>query len=176
MVDHASAQSCGCDAGVTPPWVCERHRKQYQPSHADGGWIGVDLDGTLAIYPHSFPEIGPPIAAMVEQVRGWIAEGQDVRIFTARVCRVPGLRSDHGEDDDAFADNQLEKIARWSHEHLGMILPVTCVKDFKMIVCYDDRCVQMITNTGESLDDRWKRDLRACAQSLVAILQEEEPT
>ena len=23
-----SAQPCGCDAGLTPPWVCEQHRNQ----------------------------------------------------------------------------------------------------------------------------------------------------
>ena len=54
------------------------------------GWIGVDLDGTLA--EHYWPakgdydptRIGDPIPMMVERVRGWLAEGREVRVFTAR--------------------------------------------------------------------------------------------
>ena len=51
------------------------------------GWIAVDLDGTLAEY-HGWVNtfnIGAPIPVMAERVRSWIADGKDVRIFTARV-------------------------------------------------------------------------------------------
>lgn len=50
------------------------------------GWIGVDLDGTLAHYDGwKGPEhIGAPIPAMVERVKAWLAEGKEVRISTAR--------------------------------------------------------------------------------------------
>ena len=46
-----------------------------------GGWIGVDLDGTLAYYDYwRGPEhIGEPIPAMLERVQRWLAEGKDVR-------------------------------------------------------------------------------------------------
>ncbi len=52
------------------------------------GWYGVDLDGTLAHYDGWMgpTEIGPPISKMVHRVRRWLAEGRDVRIFTARVA------------------------------------------------------------------------------------------
>src|SRR5690349_18780615 len=53
---------------------------------AMSGWIGVDLDGTLAEY-HGWKgveHIGPPIPEMVARVKQWLAEGRDVRIFTAR--------------------------------------------------------------------------------------------
>lgn len=55
------------------------------------GWIGVDLDGTLAMYDgFKGPEhIGDPVPKMLERVKKWLAEGREVRIFTARVgCRI----------------------------------------------------------------------------------------
>jgi hypothetical protein len=54
--------------------------------HFDG-WVGVDLDGTLATYnTWEGPEhIGEPIPEMVERVKAWRRDGRAVRIFTARV-------------------------------------------------------------------------------------------
>ena len=49
------------------------------------GWIGVDLDGTLAKYGIWDGSIGEPIPLMVERVKIWIALGVEVKIFTARV-------------------------------------------------------------------------------------------
>lgn len=47
------------------------------------GWIGVDLDGTLAHYDKWIgPEhIGEPIAPMVDRVRAWLGQGIEVRIL-----------------------------------------------------------------------------------------------
>lgn len=41
------------------------------------GWIGVDLDGTLAHYDgwKGADHIGEPIPAMVERVKQWLSEG-----------------------------------------------------------------------------------------------------
>jgi len=36
----------------------------------------------------------------------------------------------------------------WCEKHLGLALPVTCVKDMHMIELWDDRAVQVVTNTG----------------------------
>lgn len=50
------------------------------------GWIGVDLDGTLAMhraYCDSEP-IGPPVPAMLDRVIAWLEQGIEVRILTAR--------------------------------------------------------------------------------------------
>lgn len=52
------------------------------------GWIGVDLDGTLAKYgERQWPDhIGEPIAPMVERIKQWLKQGVEVKIFTARVA------------------------------------------------------------------------------------------
>lgn len=114
------------------------------------GWIGVDLDGTLAQYGKWIgPEhIGEPVPAMLERVKRWLADGQDVRIFTARV-------DGHGHSAllaKAFID-------QWCLRHVGRVLPVTNVKDFAMIELWDDRCVQVEKNTGRVVSNgegsRW---------------------
>lgn len=109
------------------------------------GWIGVDLDGTLAQY-NGFigpTVIGPPIPLMVERVKNWLAEGKAVKIFTARVCgfRMPEERR---EVEEAIQD--------WCREHIGAMLPITNEKDYGMTELWDDRCVQVIPNTGKRAD------------------------
>ena len=53
------------------------------------GWIGVDLDGTLATHDGKRSQrIGAPIPAMVERVKMWLREGREVRIVTARAART----------------------------------------------------------------------------------------
>ena len=115
------------------------------------GWIGVDLDGTLAVYDDlGTSEIGKPIPAMVERVRGWLAEGHEVRIFTARV----GFSSESTDPfdrilDDHFAAQQRSLIEAWCEEHIGVRLAITAVKDFGCIELWDDRAIRVITNTGK---------------------------
>jgi hypothetical protein len=102
------------------------------------GWIGVDLDGTLAYYRHGmFPEIGEPIEPMLCLVKNWVARGEDVRIFTARMS-----------NPQREMVNQLIKINDWCLLHIGKVLPVTNVKDLNMSILYDDRAVRIIFNTG----------------------------
>lgn len=125
------------------------------------GWIAVDLDGTLAgwgdAHGTDILTIGPPIPRMVEKVKRWLADGQDVRIFTARVG--PASEDECAAvmggpcDPQAWTDFQRRLIADWCHEHLGRTLPVTATKDFKMIALYDDRCVQIVTNQGREVLD-----------------------
>ncbi len=100
------------------------------------GWYGVDLDGTLAEY-HGWVEpdhIGPPIAAMVDRIKGWLGQGYGVRIVTARAFNA----------DQATID----RVQDWTELHIGHRLPVTCQKDYGMIQLWDDRAVQVIGNTG----------------------------
>jgi hypothetical protein len=113
------------------------------------GWIGVDLDGTLAHYDRwvSAIHIGPPVSAMRERVMGWLDEGRDVRIFTARVY------SDGDPGRQRQAAVALIAIQEWCVRHLGKVLPVTCTKDFGMIELWDDRCVQVRQNTGEKVGE-----------------------
>lgn len=103
------------------------------------GWIGVDLDGTLAVYDgwRGEDHIGEPIQPMVDLVIEWVAAGVDVRIFTARA-----------------ATNDIKPINDWCQEHIGKVLPVTCVKDYGMVELWDDRCVQVIPNTGRRADGK----------------------
>ena len=41
------------------------------------GWVGVDLDGTLAQYDgwKGVDHIGDPVPKMLERVRNWLADG-----------------------------------------------------------------------------------------------------
>lgn len=102
------------------------------------GWIGVDMDGTLAVQnlsnPHAW-DIGEPVPAMVELVKKWLAEGAEVRIFTARVS--------HGED---LAAHSL--IADWTWRVFGVALKATCTKDDGCLAIYDDRAWRVEHNTG----------------------------
>lgn len=106
------------------------------------GWIGVDLDGTLAHYDEfvSPTHIGEPIAMMVERVRRWIKDGKEVRIFTARV----GTTKNDGRD----VQEVRMAIDKWCIKHIGQSLEITNLKDFGMIELWDDRCVQVARNTG----------------------------
>jgi len=102
-----------------------------------GGWIAVDLDGTLAEYHGWSEEIGEPIPKMVNRVRRFLENGKEVRILTARGTLADG------------ADAQLVQIYDWIKQHIGWPLEVTDRKDPMMIRLYDDRVVQVQTNTGE---------------------------
>ena len=106
------------------------------------GWIGVDLDGTLAEYYawKGETEIGKPVPKMLARVKRWIAEGQEVRIVTARVAMPHGRRV------------AVSVVKAWCREHVGQELPVTHEKDFGMIELWDDRAVQVRRNTGEPVD------------------------
>lgn len=106
---------------------------------ATHGWIGVDLDGTLAHYDgwKGIDHIGEPVPLMVERVKAWRAAGREVRIFTARVCR---------EGDECIQARAA--IVLWCHQHLGEVLPITNIKDFGMVELWDDRAVQVEANTG----------------------------
>jgi len=104
------------------------------------GWIGVDLDGTLAKYDgwQGATHIGEPIAPMLERVKRWMTEGHEVRIFTARVS---------GRDEKEHRE-VVAAIQTWCVRHFGRLMDITCVKDYGMIELWDDRCVQVEANTG----------------------------
>lgn len=105
-----------------------------------GGWIGVDLDGTLAVYDgwKGADHIGEPIPEMAFRVRKWLADDRDVRIFTARACHIEALAP----------------IQAWCVKHFGKELPITNTKDYGMIELWDDRAVQVEPNTGRRVDGK----------------------
>lgn len=106
-------------------------------------WIAVDLDGTLAQYDkwRGADHIGEPILPMVRRVKEWIAQGKDVRIFTARM-------SSHAPDNKDNPVDIVTPIQTWCEKHIGRALPVTNVKDMHMIELWDDIAVRVIQNTG----------------------------
>lgn len=106
------------------------------------GWIGVDLDGTLAYYDKWRGEdhIGEPIWPMIHLVREWRQAGIEVRIFTARASQVTMTGRD--------PERSIRLIQDWCEQHIGERLPVTCTKDFAMIALWDDRAVRVQENIG----------------------------
>lgn len=108
------------------------------------GWIGVDLDGTLAEYDgwQGVTHIGEPVPAMLQRVAAWLDQGITVKIVTARV-------SDDGSVK-ALRERQLAKgaIQAWCVKHLGQPLEVVCEKDYGMFELWDDRAVTVEQNTG----------------------------
>lgn len=103
------------------------------------GWIGYDLDGTLAFYDGwKGPEhIGEPIVPMLEHLKRRLREGWEVRIFTAR----------------AFDPVQIPFVHDWLVKHGLPRLAVTNVKDFAMVTLFDDRCKQVECNTGRIIGE-----------------------
>ncbi len=108
------------------------------------GWIGVDLDGTLAYYDgwHGALDIGPPITLMADRIKQWVASGREVRIFTARVATT--------DQDTVFQITNI--IQQWLRDNDLPVLQVTNQKDFGMIELWDDRAVQVESNTGRRMD------------------------
>ena len=102
----------------------------------EDGWIGVDLDGTLAKHlPGKYrpTKIGDPIPKMVARIRRWVGHGKKVKIFTARA-------------DDEIAVNAIKK---WLKDNELPDLEVTNLKDKGMSEFWDDRAVGVKKNTGE---------------------------
>ena len=98
-------------------------------------WIGVDLDGTLAHYEgyKGDEHVGKPIRAMVDRVNEWLADGKQVKIFTARAPH-PAIR-------------------KFCMENFGKVLPITNKKDPGMIALWDDRAVSVERNKGEAFSE-----------------------
>jgi len=121
------------------------------------GWIGVDLDGTLAHYDHwrGIAHIGEPIQPMLERVKTWLAEGKVVKIFTARV------HSDGTPERNIEVSAVRRHISNWLVQHVGQTLEITNVKDFQMIELWDDRAVQVIPNTGITIADELISEVNA---------------
>lgn len=110
------------------------------------GWIGVDLDGTLAEY-HGWvgpTHIGAPVLPMLQRVRLWLSQGRQVRIVTARVSPV----------NKEQAEVCRKAIQDWL-TFVGLPdLPITHEKDYCMLELWDDRCIQVIPNTGMRADGK----------------------
>jgi len=99
------------------------------------GWIGVELDGTLAHYHPKQPrhKLGEPVAKMRMRVQQWLKVDIDVRLFTGRAA------------DPAM----IPVIESWLEQHDMEKMKITCEKDFAMSQFWDDRGVHVVTNRGQ---------------------------
>ena len=111
-------------------------------SRKNTGWIGVDLDGTLAYYDPEFYGIGEPVELMKARVLEWVKNGLRVKIFTAR----------------AFDPSQIPDVQKWLKINGFPDLEVTNIKDFGMMKLFDDRAVEVKMNTGKILAMRSVND------------------
>lgn len=110
------------------------------------GWIGVDFDGTLAKFSPSWPAGGEPVQSMVERVKEWHANGQEVRLLTARAGEIEIHRP---------------ILEAWMQKHLGFVLAITNRKDYNMIALYDDLAIAVKRDCGIILggvEPDWKAD------------------
>lgn len=97
-----------------------------------------DLDGTLAKY-HGYTsedEVGPPVEPVLAIAKKLLAEGKDVRIFTARAT-VPEC---------------IPAVKKWCLQHFGQELPVQHHKDLQTVVIFDDRAISVQMNMGVMAD------------------------
>ena len=112
---------------------------------AENGWVGFDLDGTLAEYDtwRGAHHIGKPIEPIAVILRDFLKRGVEVRILTARACEP--------------AD--IPPVEDWCEKHFGVRLKVTNQKDYSMWMCFDDRAIAVEKNTGHIryFPELWQR-------------------
>ena len=113
------------------------------PLKTKGPWVGFDLDGTLAEHgKYQGPDhIGTMIQKMKDILIEWLKQGYRVKIMTARMG--------HAES----RDEARTIIQDWLEANGLPRLEVTCKQDYKMIRLYDDRAIQVIPNTGVTLEE-----------------------
>ena len=119
------------------------------------GWIGFDLDGTLAKYDgwRGETHIGEPIEQIVKEAKRFLSLGYEVKIFTARVAE-----SENNKDGSKHTNSAvINAIQDWTEKHIGKRLEVTNKKDFRMIELWDDRAVQVVPNTGLRVDQMFRK-------------------
>lgn len=113
----------------------------------------VDLDGTLAEY-HGWRAdgaIGKPVPEMLDRVLRWLDDGDEVEIFTARIYPLDTRFESEDPRRTAEAKEQKGRIQDWLREHVGMVLPITCIKRPVFKDMWDDRAVQVEENTGRPI-------------------------
>jgi hypothetical protein len=119
------------------------------------GWVGVDLDGTLAEWTDQTSpfHIGAPVPAMVDRVKGWMDTGRRIKIVTARMGAA---------NDGIDVDVQKKVIQTWLDEHLGSpysrMIEITNQKDLGMLALWDDMAVTVERNSGRPLVPGFEED------------------
>lgn len=127
-------ESFDINSDIAIPYKSDKLKDDAIKDKAIEEWIGIDLDGTLAFYDEwrGIEHIGKPILEMVEFVKDLVSQKKNIKIFTARASNV----------------KTIPFIHKWLKENDLPKFEVTNVKDFGMIMLYDDRCTQVVTNSG----------------------------
>ncbi len=114
----------------------------------------VDLDGCLALYDgwRGYHHIGEPIPEMVRKVKGWLAYGDTVVIFTARIGN-PVTPDTYINTNEA-----IRLVQDWTEKHLGQRLKVTNVKA-GFDIGYDDKIHSIVQNTGLTVEEHITEEL-----------------
>ena len=128
---------------------------QTNDTHGQEGtpWVGFDLDGTLAEYTDwkGFEHIGKPVPKMVALIKAYKASGTKVKILTARVAPTS---ADPNKKGGGTKEAVLKVITDWCEKNLGFVPEITHEKDFLMVAFFDDRCTQVVPNTGDILEHK----------------------
>lgn len=140
----------------------------------EGGWIGVDLDGTMFTYYEwvGWNVFGEPIKPMIDRIKAWLVAGVEVRIVTARIGlplymgHTPMLSNTSGRTclvtGEKFSDADMAAaIGRHCQKYGLPALPVQCYKDINMIELWDDRTIQVVANTGRTLAEEHAAEIEA---------------
>lgn len=154
------------------------------------GWIGFDLDGTLAKYDgwKGIDHIGEPVKPMVDLIKRMHDEGKVVKIMTARVApkEKPEVKPNpylenhwviESPDDmpwavHAEAWTPREFIQDWCYRYLGFVPDVVYQKDHLMLELYDDRCHQVVPNTGEVVEEQRDELAKALEKKEVYVVHD----
>ena len=100
----------------------------------------IDLDGTTAMYSGwkgKKTPIGAPIPKMVEKIKGFLAAGDKVVIFTAR----------------AKTSTDVQEVKKWLKDNDLPDFEVTNVKRPEFSDIIDDKAIEVVANTGETARD-----------------------
>lgn len=155
------------------------------------GWIGFDLDGTLARYDgwKGIDNIGTAIKPMVDLMKRLHNQGVGVKVLTARVSprpnpetrpnpygvgHIPNYAKPLIDGDTSFYDqaNWIASnfISDWCIANLGFLPRITHEKDHLMITLYDDRVKQVVPNIGLTVEELAK-SLAANYPSFIDLLK-----
>ena len=108
--------------------------------------IALDFDKTLAYHESGWGihKSGPPIQPMLEKVKGWLAKGYKVTIFTARVS---------SDKQNWIIGEQIKIIKKFLADNGLPELPISAEKKPHYTHYVDDRAYHVKRNTGEISDE-----------------------
>lgn len=136
--------------------------KRLDEMHKEGmAWVGFDFDRTLVHYDgwvdHS--HVGETIQTTLNAMLNLVRRGYLVKIFTARVFPIISYPISGAWDTQRSSVVPVHSglqacraIREWCLSNVGVLLPITNVKDPRCVALFDDIAVQMEPNQGVRSD------------------------